>query len=392
METFDVVIVGGGVMGSAVAYHLLNLGFSGQVAVIERDPVHTKASTGLSAGGIRQQFATAVNVNLSRYSVEFYEHFSERLTVDGQCPAINFVQAGYLFLANDLNWPELRRRYELQKQLGVEVRLLTPADIAAMVPDISLEGIVGGVFGPRDGFLDPYAVMQGFEQKARALGARYLTDEVTAIRTSGGPTPRVTGVGTATHGDIAADVVVNAAGAWAGELAKTAGVELPVVPLRRQIYICKPPKPLPYQLPMVVDPSGVYFRPETGGRILIGKSREDEPAGFNFQWDRQWFFAEVWPELAQRVPLFETLGLESGWAGLYDENPQDHNAIIGEHPDLKGFYLINGFSGHGMMQGPGAGLALAELILYGEYRTIDVSALSPARFRAGNLVREDAVI
>ncbi|MBX5464939.1 MAG: FAD-binding oxidoreductase [Clostridia bacterium] len=387
-EHVDVVIVGAGAMGSSLAYHLKAGGFAGEVLVVERDLARERSSTGLSAGGVRQQFGTAVNIRLARASVEFYEHWQEHVAVEGEAPDIALRQPGYLFLADERLWPVLERRYELGRSLGVEVRKLSPAEIAELLPEVNLEGLVGAVYGERDGFLDPYAVMRGFEAKARELGARFVEDEVTGVLRSG---DRVAGVQLRSGGRVEAPVVVDAAGAWAGQLARLAGVELPVGPVRHTIFVARSARRPERPLPFTILPSGLYFREERPGTILLGKSLPEDPEEFDFTADRTPFEA-LWLELAERVPLFEQLRLEHLWSGLYDMNKADANAIIGEHPDLPGFYVITGFSGHGMMQAPAAGRALAELIQHGRFLTLDVDELSPARFRQGRLVLEEAVI
>lgn len=387
--TAEVIIVGGGVMGSAVAYFLRGERFPGRVLVIEPDPLYQRASSALSFGGIRQQYSTAVNVQISRASVAFYERFGELMEVDGDRPTIEFHQRGYLFLAGPQEWGVFQRRHALQRSLGVEVELLRPEEILKVVPDMNVEGLAGASFGPRDGYLDPYSVLRGFARKARALGAVYLTDEVVAIGQQGG---RVTGVRTAKGEEIAGPVVVNAAGPWAGTVGRMAGVEIPVEPIRRQVYACAPARPLGYDLPLVIDTTGMYFRSEPGGRILAGKSKPEDPHIFDWTWQTDHFYDQVWPDLAARVPPFERLRLERGWAGLYDMNVADHNAIIGEHPGMGGFYCINGFSGHGFQQAPAAGRALAELIRLGRFATLDLTALGPGRFAEGRLVMEEAVI
>ncbi|MDI6822885.1 MAG: FAD-binding oxidoreductase [Bacillota bacterium] len=388
METVDVVIVGGGIMGWCTAYNLLADGFDGSVLVLERDPLRRATSTSLAVGGFRQQFGSEINIRAVRYSVSVYENFSELMETPEGRPDISLRQRGYLFLAGEKAWPVFQRRYELQRRLGVEVSLLEPAEAQELVPELDLEGIAGATFCPRDGYLDPYAVLQGFEAKARQLGARCLYEEAVAIeRDARG----VRGLRTSTSA-FATRTVVNAAGAWAGELARRAGLDLPVRPWRRQVYVCRAPVAADREFPMVVDTTGVHFRSETGGLIVVGGATSTDAETFDLIWDRSAFVEEIWPVLAARVPLFDTLRLENGWAGLYDENPIDHNAIVGRHPELPGFYLINGFSGHGLMQGPCAGKALAELIMWGEYRTVDLSPLSPARFAAGKLVVEEAVL
>lgn len=388
METADVVIVGGGIMGWCTAYNLLAAGFRGRVVVVERDHLRRHTSTCLALGGFRQQFGTEINIRIARHSVSFYENFAELMeTPDGR-PDISLRQRGYLFLASEKTWPVFLRRHELQVRLGVEVTLLTPQEAKELVPELDLEGVVGAAFCPRDGYLDPHAVLQGFEAKARHLGAECIYEEAVAIDrdAAGVKSVRTTGR------TIATRTVVNAAGAWAGEVARLAGVEVPVRPWRRQVYVCRAPAAAGREFPMVVDMTGVHFRSETGDLIVVGGATSSDTVTFDATWDRSAFVDEIWPALAARVPCFDTLRLENGWAGLYDENPIDHNAIIGCHPELPGFYLINGFSGHGLMQGPAAGRGLAELIMWGEYRTIDLSELSPRRFATGQLIVEEAVI
>jgi len=388
-RTSDVVIVGGGVMGSAVAYFLGADGFAGRVLVIERDLSYRRASSGLSVGGIRQQYGTAINIQLSRASLAFYERFSEQMEVLGDRPDIAFRQRGYLFLVDAAHWPIMQRWHRVQREHGVEVALLAPEEARAFVPDLSLDGIHGASFGWRDGTLDPGSVLQGFVRKARHLGAEYLEDEVTDIGIVDG---RVTGVATRRSGIIASSLVVNAAGPGAGAVARLAGVRLPVEPVRRQVYVFEPERALPYDLPLIIDVTGIYFRHEPGGRVLTGRSFADDPHAFDFTWDRDRFFTGIWPDLARRMPCFHRLRLERGWAGLYDMNVVDHNAILGAHPEVGGLYCIAGFSGHGFQQAPAAGRGVAELIRAGRFLTLDLSPLTPARFTTGALLLEEAVI
>jgi glycine/D-amino acid oxidase-like deaminating enzyme len=388
-RTSDVVIVGGGVMGSAVAYFLCADGAAGRVLVVERDLTYRQASSGLSVGGIRQQYGTAINIHLSRASLEFYERFSERMEVRGDRPDIAFRQRGYLFLVDAARWPGMQRWHRVQREHGVEVALLTPEEAREIVPDLNLDGIHGASFGWRDGHLDPGSVLQAFARKARDLGAEYLEDEVIGLGMSGGG---VTGVATRRSGFIASATVVNAAGPWAGAVARLADLTLPVEPVRRQVYVFEPERALTYDLPLVIDTGGIYFRHETGGRVLTGRSFVDDPHAFDFTWDRDRFVTGIWPELARRMPCFHQLRLERGWAGLYDMNVVDQNAILGAHPEATGLFCIAGFSGHGFQQAPAAGRGLAELIRAGRFLTLDLSPLTPGRFAAGALLREEAVI
>ncbi len=387
--TADVVIIGGGVMGSAVAYFLREVGFGGNVLVVERDLTYRYASSALSVGGIRQQYGSAINIRLSRVSLEFYERFADHLAVGGERPDITLKHRGYLFLVEAAQWPVMQRWHRLQRDHGVEVALLTPEEVRRVAPELNLDGIHGASYGWRDGTLDPASAFQGFAKKARSLGVAYLEDEVISVGVAHG---RITGVTVRRGGGISAGVVVNAAGPWAGAVARFAGVDLPVVPVRRQVYIFHPATPLSADLPLVIDPSGVYFRPETGGHLLVGRSFEDDPHAFDFTWDRDRFFTGVWPLLGHRVPACGTGGLERGWAGLYDMNVLDQTAIVGEHPEVRGLFCITGFSGHGLQQAPAAARGLAELLATGSFQTLDLSALTPARFATGALLPEDAVI
>ncbi len=389
MEMADVVIIGGAVMGSSIAYNLLKDGVDGKVLVLERDPTYERSSTALSVGGIRQQFGSKVNIDISRYSVPFYEKFDELMEVERERPHADFRQQGYLFLGREDKWPVMQRLHEFQTSQGVEVRLLRPHEILEIIPHINLEGVVGATFGPRDGYVDPHGVLSGFLKKAKFMGARYITDEAVKIEVKSNKVERVK---TRKGEWIQSPIVVNAAGPFAREVGMMAGIDIPVDPLRRMVYECIPPKEFNYEVPLTIDTTGLYFRTETGGRILTGKSKEDEPVGVNFTWERGLFYDEIWPGIAHRIPLFDRLRLQGGWAGLYAENRLDHNAILGEHPEIKGFYMAVGFSGHGLQQAPAVGKALSEAIRLGRYETIDVSCLGIDRFETGQLVIEEAVI
>jgi glycine/D-amino acid oxidase-like deaminating enzyme len=387
--SFDVLIVGGGIIGSSIAYHLLNDGFNGSVAVFEKDPTYEFSSTALSAGGIRQQFSTEVNIRISRYGADFYETFDETMAVDGERAHSEFHQRGYLFLANERNWPLIRKHYDFQKSLGVDVVLLSIEEALKIVPHLNPEGLVGASFGPRDGYLDPYGTLQGFIQKARSLGARYLYEEVTEILKDG---PRVTGVKTKKGTRFAGPVVVNAAGPWAAEVGRMAGVDLPIDPVRRMVFVFQPSRIFDYDLPLVIDVTGLYFRHETGKIIMTGKSIAEEPPGFNFKVDPSYFHETMWPILAGRIPFFDRLKLIRGWAGLYEINRLDSNAILGPHPEIEGFHLAVGFSGHGFQQAPAVGKAMSEWIRLGRYETVDVSPLHYERIVSGKLVIEEEVV
>ncbi|NIQ38993.1 MAG: FAD-dependent oxidoreductase [Proteobacteria bacterium] len=386
---YDVLIVGGGIIGSSIAYNLANDHFDGTIAVFERDPTYEFSSTTLSAGGIRRQFSTEVNVRISQYGVQFYKEFDQTMAVDGEKAHVEFQQRGYLFLANEKNWPLMNSHHEFQTKLGVDVALLTPEESLKIVPHLKINDLVGSSFSPGDGYLDPYGTLQGYGRKARSLGVTYITDEVTRINRDG---DRVTGIVTRKGDTYTGAIVVDSAGPWAAEVGLMAGVELPIDPVRRMAYVFQPGVIFDYDLPLVIDVTGLYFRHETGRIIMTGKSIVDEPPGFNFTVDKAFFNNDMWPILANRVPVFDRLKLIRGWAGLYAINRLDNNALIGAHPDLEGFYMAIGFSGHGFQQAPAIGKGMSELIRLGRYETVDLNPLSYERVLTGNLVIEQEVV
>jgi sarcosine oxidase subunit beta len=380
--TADVVIIGGGVMGTSTAYHLALKGCR-NVLLLERESFFGIQATGKCAGGIRYQFGTEINVRLSRLSLPMLDRFEEEL---GQ--PIDLRYCGYLFLlTSPADVAAFRQNVEMQHRLGVMTRWLEPEEIARMVPLINLEGVLAGTFHERDGLADPNSVVQGYVSGARRLGARLLNDvEVTGIEVAGG---RVRGVVT-NRGKVAAPVVVNAAGPWAGEVGRMAGVEVPIVPVRRQIVVTGPIPEVPPDFPFVIDfAQSLYFHREGPG-ILTGMSNPNEPPGFDQSVDEEWELVHLEAAM-KRMPILEKATLASHWAGLYEVTPDAH-PILGRVPELEGFYIIGGFSGHGFMHGPICGLLLAEEILDGRAHTLDISSLSITRFREGKLIREYNVV
>ena len=353
--TADVVVIGGGVMGASAAYHLAARGIK-NVVLLEKAPFLGMEATGKCAGGIRYQFSTEINVRLSLLSLPMLERFEEEL---GQ--AIDLRWPGYLFLldnAHDL--AVFRNNVALQNRLGIPSRILAPSEVAARVPLLNLEGIIAVGWHDRDGLADPNGVVQGYAAGARRLGAQFFTEtEVTGIRVAAG---RVAAVETPA-GSIATRTVVNAAGPWAGQVAALAGVDLPIVPLRRQIVITTPLQGIPEDFPFVLDFSrSLYFHREGQG-ILTGQSNPNETPGFDQTIDHAW--TEQHLERAMwRFPLLERAGLLREWAGLYEVTPDAHPVIDGL-ADPAGLYVVAGFSGHGFMHGPIAGLLIAEMIVDG---------------------------
>ncbi len=353
-DTAEVVIIGGGIMGASTAYHLAQRGCT-DVVILERDLL-AQGSTGLSAGGIRQQFSHPANIRLSQEAVRVFERFQEQFGVD-----IEFRQVGYLFLAqSDDVWQEFLDNVEVQRRYHVPVEALSPEEIKARWPYLYVDDLRGGTFCPEDGYADPYMAAMGFANAARRLGVRIEEQtEVTAIQIEGG---RVRGVETR-RGPVSAPVVVNVAGPWGGVVARMAGFDLPVRPYRRQVFVTKPFDLIPKPVPMILDiEPAFYFRGEGPG-VLMGMSDPDEPSSFNLNWDYG-FLEKVIDQAVHRAPILEDAEINRGWGGLYAITPDD-NPIIGPLPGAEGFFCAIGFSGHGFQQSPTVGRILSELILDG---------------------------
>lgn len=387
-KTYDVIIIGGGIMGSATAYYLTKKDPSLKVAVIERDPTYVRASTTLSMSNVRIQFSLKENIQISQYAFDVLKGFEDEMAVDGNKPKIYYHREGNLFLVDENNEAQARRAFDLQQSLGCRIEWWTPQKIKEAFPLYETGSFIGGTYGPDDGHFDAYAALMGYKAKARSLGAEYLKDDVEKITTRSG---RVTGVRLATTESLAARYIINCAGAWAVQVAVTAGVNLPIEPIKRQVFILdtavKPQGPLP----LTVLPSGLYFRTETGGVILLGKSMAEDPCGFHFNWDDKRFMEILWPELAEFVPAFDRLKLVRGWAGLYAVNTLDGNAILGEWPEVQGLFLANGFSGHGLQQAPAVGRYLAELILKLPL-SLDLSIFGPDRILENRPLSEGGLV
>ena len=389
-----IVVVGGGVIGSSVAYHLVRDGYPGPVVVVERDDTYARASSFLAMGGIRQQFSSAVNIRLAQYGTRFYAAFDRTMRVPEHTPRADFRQRGYLFLVDDAASDRFAARLERQRRLGARVRRLKLDDIRQMAPDLRLDDIRFGVFGPDDGYGEPREVLAGFRAAAAAAGVRYVTAEVVDLTRRAG---RVAGVVLDDGERMAADIVVNAAGPFARRLAAMAGLDLPVQPVRQHLFRCALPARLPYRLPMVVDPTGVHWRHDDTGnregpdRLVVARTRLDESPGENFACDYPRWESEFRPPLQARMPGLAPIELIEGWAGLYAMTP-DHNPVLGEHPAAPGLLLANGYSGHGLMIAPAIGKVLSELIRLGRTETVDIGCFAPDRFDRGEAVHDEAML
>lgn len=385
-DTADIIIVGGGVIGSSIAYNLLNDGYHGRILVFEKDKTYEFASTPRSAGGFRQLYTTDINIQLSRFSLQVYKEFPKKMALNGEEAEIDFKQRGYLFLASEKMLPRFEKHLKLQHKYGVPSELLQKSELLNIIPELNIDDIAGGLYCPESGYLDPYSVMQTYVRWSKHLGAEYVYADVDQLLTELG---QIKGVRLVDGREYFAPVVVNCAGAWASFLSDKAGLPLPVVPLPRQIFQFDIVKPLEKPLPLTMDPTGVYFRHE-GEKFIAGYAEETEPK-IDFTWKRSTFVKDIWPVLASRIPNFEQAKIERGWTGLYDHNTKDHNAILGQYPTMKGYYVAFGFSGHGMQQAPAVGKGLSELIRKGKYETLDLTPLRVERFEENELVIEDAI-
>ena len=374
-QKFDVVMAGGGVMGCATAYYLLQADPTMKVAIIEMDPEYKYSSTLLSDGNIRLQFNIKENILISLYGMERLKTFREDMRVGDWQPQIDFRQQGNLFLVNEENREDARAGLAQQQSMNCEVIWLDPAEIRARFPLYDETKFAGGTFGRLDGTMDPQAVLTAFKRKSMDLGATYIEAEVTEVLHSAG---KVTGVKLSNGAILTAKYVVNSAGAWGTMLAQTAGIELPIEPVRRQVFVLQTRVTPEEGYPLTVFPSGLYLIHANGNQFMCGKSFDDDPVGFDFTWDRHQFNEFMWPELVEYVPAFDQLKIVSGWSGLYDVNRFDGNAILGEWPGLEGFLLVNGFSGHGFQQCHAIGRYLSEIIR-GSDISLDLSIFSPRR-------------
>ncbi|MCB2052846.1 MAG: FAD-binding oxidoreductase [Geminicoccaceae bacterium] len=366
---YDVVIVGGGVVGQACAWFLAcDLGYAGRVAVIERDPAYGRASSALSVSSIRQQFSTPASIAMSRFGFSFVERFAEEVAL---------VRRGYLLVADAARAPMLEANWAVQQANGADVERLDPATLRARHPWLNTEDLVLATYGRSgEGWFDGYTLMQILRRGARAAGVAAITGEVCGFARQG----RRLRAATLADGErIEAGVFVDAGGPWGGRVAAMAGIDIPVVARKRQVFVVDCRTPIE-AMPMLFDPSGVYCRPE-GRHFLIGRAPEadDDPDEPPLEVDHRQFEEAIWPRLAHRVPAMQALKVVSAWAGYYAYNPIDRNALIGPHPELDDLLLATGFSGHGMQHAPATGRGIAELIVHGRYTSLDLGAFAADR-------------
>ena len=399
-DRYDVVIVGGAVIGSSIAYHLTaNPDFDGSVLVVERDPSYARASTALSASGIRVQYSNPINVQISQYGNEVIRDFAETMQLGDDRPDLNFHPGGYLYLGRSAEQVAvLRESHAVQRSCGADVVLWEREALAQAFPHLRVEDIELASYGRSgEGWFNNTGLMQGFRAKARAQGADYVSDEVVGITRDGAA---VTSVTLKSGAVVQAGTVVNAAGPRAAQVARMAGLDIPVEPRKRTLFVfdcADSPEGSAAvnagRLPLMIDPTGVFCRPE-GRYFLAGCVPAEDPV---VDWDdfepRYEEFEEViWPALAERSPQFEAIKVVNQWAGHYAFNTLDHNLVVGRHPEVENFIFANGFSGHGLQQGPAAGRGVSELITYGGFRTLDLSQVGYERIVSGTPFLEKAVI
>jgi Glycine/D-amino acid oxidases (deaminating) len=379
--TADIVIIGGGVMGASAAYHLAKRGMK-NIVLLEKEEFFGTGATGRCAGGVRYQFSTEINVKLSIHSLPMIERFRDEIGQD-----VNYRQCGYLLIATDeKDASTFKRNVELQNHLGVQTQLLSGDEVRARLPLMKFEDAIAGTFNQKDGIVDPNSVVAGYISAAQKLGVKVLNRaEVTGVCVNGDDVEAVQ----TTQGVIQTHMILNAAGPWAGRIGEMAGVQIPIIPIRRQMFTTDPLKEVPEDFPFVIDfAQSLYFHRESEG-LLIGMSNQEEKPGFDQNVDDEFEFVNLEAAIA-RMPLLEHASRAAHWAGLYEVTPDAHPIFGGSN--IKGFTICAGFSGHGFMHGPVAGKLMSEYILEGKFSTLDVSMLDLARFEEGRLIKEYNVV
>ena len=391
MEHYDVVIVGGAAMGSAAAYFLASApAFDGRLLVLEQDSSYQRCASTLSVASVRHQFSTPENIRMSMFGTEFIRQAPTLLTVDGEAPDLAWREGGYLFLASAAGLDTLHANRRTQRELGAEVQLLDPDALRARFGWLQVDDLAGASLGLRgEGWLDAYGLMMALRRKAISLGAQYRQARVTQLLRDGS---RVQGVVLEDGTPIGCGTLINAAGTGAAALARSAGIELPVQPRKRCVFHVHSPARTP-GCPLVIDPSGVYFRPEGDGWLCgVAPPEDEDPACEDFEVQHALFDDVIWPVLAERVQGFEAMRVKRAWAGHYDVNLLDHNMILGAHPDIDNLLFANGFSGHGLQHSPAVGRGLSELVLHRGFRTLDLSRLGWERVQQNRPLRESNVV
>jgi glycine/D-amino acid oxidase-like deaminating enzyme len=387
-QQFEVAIIGGGLIGCSVAHFLKNLSPGTNVGVIEPDPTYEFASTPRASGGCRVQFTCPENIELSRDSIAFIRNFGELMSIGDQKPDVGWQQGGYLFIVPPENVEHLTGNVKVQNSLGCEVNLLSPSELKARWPSMNVTDLGVGAHSPGDGWCDPNSLLWGFRRKAASQGVTFVKGRVTSIQTD------ATKVRSVTLDDgavVQADSFVNASGAWSGDVAKLAGMNLPISPMKRYEHYFTAGSPME-RIPYVKDLARLAFRSEGNG-FSGGLVNGAVPRAYDFEVDHDYFERIVWPAAAHRFPPLEAAKCHRTWSGLYEECDLDGNAVIGRwNNGLANFYVVAGFSGHGMMHAPAAGRGVAELIVKGRYETLDLTRLGYERVERGEPYRETGIL
>ena len=387
-QRFDVAIIGGGVIGCSVAHFIKQMAPAASVAVIERDSTYEWASTPRASGGCRVQFTTRENIEMSRFSIDFIKSFDETMGVEGRPADVSWVEGGYLFIVPPGSAQALEANVARQVAMGCTVHVLTPGELKARWPSMNVDDLGLGAHTPGDGWCDPNSLLWGFRRKAASRGVIFLDGTVVAIEHT---RTRAAGVTLQDGARIAVDHVVNAAGAWAGEVAAMAGMRLPVSPMKRYEHYFTPGSPME-KLPYVKDVARLAFRSEGKG-FSGGLVDGSQQRGFDFTVDHDYFERVVWPAVAHRFPPLEAASCQRTWSGLYEECELDGNPIIGRwNNGLANLYTVAGFSGHGMMHAPAAGRGIAELLLTGRYQSLDLTRLGYERVEKGEPYPETGIL
>ncbi|MCV0394542.1 MAG: FAD-binding oxidoreductase [Rhizobiaceae bacterium] len=389
MAGHDIVIIGGAIVGAPIAYFLREEGFSGSIAIVERDPSFAYSATTLSCASIRQQFSIRENIRLSRFTLDLFRGLKDRFGPDAD---IGFREKGYLILASDEGRPVLEANHAVQAAEGADVVLEDRAALEDRFAWLNGDGVAAGAYGRSgEGWFDAHALLSLFRKALKDRSIEWIKGEAAGLERQG---DRIIAVRLADGTTIGAGTVINAAGPNAGAVAAMAGIALPVEPRKRSVFVFEARERFE-DMPLTVDPSGIYVRPE-GSVFICGGAEEEagETAADPTDFDPDWplFEETIWPVLAHRIPAFEAIKPTRAWAGHYDFNTLDQNAVVGPHPDVENFIFANGFSGHGLQQAPAVGKALAELIVHGAYRSVDCSAFGYRRVREGRPFRELNVI
>lgn len=395
-DSYDIVIIGGAIMGSAAAWFLTEESdFDGRILVVERDPSYALSSTAHTTSCIRQQFSTELNIRISQFAAEYITNLRDRMGGDRDVPEIRIRNFGYMYLANTPALAEtLRASFEVQRAAGAATRLMTADEIAQDYPFYALDDVLlGSINLVNEGYFDAGALFDAWRKGAKARGVEFVHNEAVAMRL-GEDGRKVVEITLASGNQVACGQVLNASGPRAARTAAMAGIMLPVEPRKRYSWIFRAAQPLDRDLPLTIDPSGLHVRENGGGTYQAGGHFGPDPAvePDDFNMDHSLWEDMVWPILASRIPQFETVKLQAEWAGHYAMNTVDHNAILGPHDVVENFFFLNGFSGHGLQQAPAMGRGAAERMVHGQYRTLDLSAFDYARLPRGRPIRELAVI